>query len=249
MELHWASLALALAGGLGAGFLNAIAGGGTLVSFPLLVAGGLSPLTANITSTIALCPGYMGGIQAQWRDVKTLGARRIGATVASAALGAALGGLLLVRTGENDFNRLVPWLLFLASGLLAFTPAIKKLIFSHRGQPASHWLAIPVFFSAIYGGFFGAGMSVIVLAVLGLWSGEPLNKLNAHKQVIGLTVNGAAAVYFLFGTAVAWPAVAAMSAGALLGGWFGGKTATAIRPEMLRWTAVTIGFGAGWFYL
>jgi uncharacterized membrane protein YfcA len=248
MEQQWISLGLAVVGGLGAGFLNAIAGGGTLISFPLLVAGGLSPFVANITSTVALCPGYMGGIKAQWAEAKELG-DTVWQTILAAGAGAALGGLLLVRTGESDFKTLVPWLLFLASGLLGFSPLIRQMIYRRHGEPARHWLAVPVFFAAIYGGFFGAGMSVIVLAVLGLWSGEPMQKLNAHKQVIGLVVNGAAASYFLFGAPVNWPAVAAMSAGALLGGWAGGKTAGFVRPEVLRWTAVVIGFGSGLVYL
>lgn len=239
---------LAAAGGLGAGFLNAIAGGGTLVSFPLLVAGGLSPFVANMSSTVALCPGYLGGIRGQWNDVKDLG-KQVWITVVAAVAGAVLGGWLLVAGGEKSFDLLVPWLLFGASALLAVSKRLRRLIFSGAGAPHPRWLAIPVFFSAIYGGYFGAGMSVIVLAVLGLWSGEPMNKLNAHKQVIGLAVNAAAAVYFAIGAPVAWISVLAMSAGAIVGGWLGGKAASRVNPEVLRWTAVAIGAISGVLYL
>lgn len=246
------SLVLAFVAALAAGFVNAIAGGGTLISFPALVAIGIPPVAANITNTIALCPGYFGGITAQRRDLLTQ-RKRLFTILPVGVAGGIAGGLLLLNTSENSFRILIPYLILVSTLLLAFQPMLKKIVEAHMQQSTHHRkksivVLSVVFFAAIYGGYFGAGLGVILLAVLGLLIDDSLVKLNALKQAISLSVNVSAAVYFSFSGQVNWPVALVMFFGSILGGLFGGKTASVIRPEILRWAVVVIGFTVALVY-
>lgn len=246
------SLVLAFVAALAAGFVNAIAGGGTLISFPALVAIGIPPVAANITNTIALCPGYFGGITAQRRDLLTQ-RKRLFTILPVGVAGGIAGGLLLLNTSENSFRILIPYLILVSTLLLAFQPMLKKIVEARMQQSTHHRkksivVLSVVFFAAIYGGYFGAGLGVILLAVLGLLIDDSLVKLNALKQAISLSVNVSAAVYFSFSGQVNWPVALVMFFGSILGGLFGGKTASVIRPEILRWAVVVIGFTVALVY-
>jgi uncharacterized membrane protein YfcA len=229
---------------LAAGAINALAGGGTLITFPMLVAVGVPAVAANITNTVALCPGYFGGTLAQWNDLRGQ-KNRLWLIVPAGIAGGVLGGFLLLQTGEKLFKDLVPYLILLASGLLAIQDPVRAWLMRHMGEHHETWLEkltwLPVGLASIYGGYFGAGLSVIVLSALGLTLEDTLTRLNALKQAIAFSVNVAAAIFFLFSGQVVWSAALVMAVGALIGGTLGGKLAGRIKPSTLRWTVVTIG--------
>ena len=231
-------------GALAAGAVNALAGGGTLITFPLLTALGVPAVSANVTNTVALCPGYFGATLAQ-RDLLKDQKKRLWLLLPVGLVGGILGGFLLLRSGERLFGNLVPWLILLASLLLALGEPLKKWLrnkSSSADKGASDKIALlPVGLAAVYGGYFGAGLSVIVLAVLGLFYDESLTRLNALKQAIALATNVAAAIYFLFSGQVLWWTALVMAVCALVGGALGGKLSGAINPTVLRWIVVGIG--------
>jgi uncharacterized membrane protein YfcA len=236
-----------------AGMINALAGGGTLITFPVLMAIGLPAISANVTNTVALCPGYLGGTLAQSKDFRNQ-KKRLWIALPAAVLGGFAGGLLLLKTGEKLFTTLVPFLILLASALLAIQNPVRTWLTyrqeSGKSKAASEfWAFIPVFLGAIYGGYFGAGLSVIILAVLGLILNDSLTRLNALKQGIAFATNVAAALLFIFSSQVVWSVALVMAVGALLGGALGGRLASKIKPSTLRWVVVSIGFVLGFIYL
>jgi uncharacterized membrane protein YfcA len=238
-------LLIAAAAAVGAGAINALAGGGTLISFPVLVALGVPPVAANITNAVALCPGYFGATIAQLPNLKGQRAQLL-LLVPVAVVGGLMGGMILVRTGERTFTALVPWMILAASLLLAVQEPVKKFVARRLSNPMHkrHTMvlsALPIAAAAIYGGFFSAGMSVLLLAVLGLTLDDSLTRLNALKQVLAFSVNIAAAVFFLWSDQVVWIAAVVMAIGALIGGAIGGRLAGKLPPAVLRWTVVTAG--------
>jgi uncharacterized membrane protein YfcA len=230
---------------MGAGLTNAIAGGGTLITFPTLVFLGIPAVSANVTNTVALCPGYFGATMAQRRDLE--GQKpRLWIVIPVGIVGGVLGGYLLLRTGEKSFKELVPYLILFASLLLAIQDPVRAWLTRRLAQGGSDaslqkWTWLPVSLASVYGGYFGAGFSVILLSALGLTLEDTLTRLNALKQSIALTVNLAAAIFFVFSGKVYWTVALVMAVGALIGGWLGGKLAGRIKPSTLRWTVVTIG--------
>ena len=228
-----------------AGAINALAGGGTLITFPILLALGVPPVTANVTNTVALCPGFMGGILAQLQDL-TGQRRRFWTFLGVSALGGIIGSLLLLYTGEKAFQSLVPYLLLVASGLIAVQGFVRvwllrrsvRVEIRHKSEM---WAVLLVGLAAIYGGYFGVAMSVLVLSLLGCLINDTLTRLNAIKQTVAFGANGAAAVLFVFSGKVMWLIALVMAAGALIGGTLGGRLAARIQPDTLRWTVVAIG--------
>jgi len=193
---------------------------------------------------VALCPGYFGGTLAQWNDLKTQ-TKRLWLIVPASIVGGVVGGYLLLQTGEKLFKDLVPYLILLASGLLAIQDPVRAWLTRRMGE--SHgarlekltWL--PVSLASVYGGYFGADLSVIVLSALGLTLEDTLTRLNALKQAVAFSVNVAAAIFFIFSGKVVWSVAIVMAIGALIGGTLGGKLAGRVKPSMLRWTVVSIG--------
>lgn len=238
---------------IAAGLINALAGGGTLITFPVLMAIGLPSVSANVTNTVALCPGYLGGTLAQTQDLKDQ-KKRLWIVLPAGILGGLVGGILLLQTGEKLFTNLVPFLILIASTLLAIQNPVRKWLTRRqeqgRAKSASEaWTFLPVFLAAIYGGYFGAGLSVIILAVLGLTLNDNLTRLNAVKQGIAFVTNVAAALFFVFSGQVNWLMALVMAIGALLGGAIGGRLASRIKPNTLRLIVVIIGFSVGIIYL
>jgi uncharacterized membrane protein YfcA len=248
-----ADVALAGVAAIGAGFINALSGGGTLLSFPVLTALGLPPVSANITNTIALCPGYIGGVAAQREDLRGQGPR-LPLLLSAGALGGVAGGLLLLVTGDRAFQALVPFLILAACVLLLLQDPLRAWL-ARRAAGATarsnsvQRAALPIGLAAVYGGYFGAGLSSMVLAVLGLLFDDTLTRLNALKQLIALVVNFAAVVLFLFSGRVMWSAAVVMMVGALLGGMLGGRLATAVRPQTLRVAVVGLGVAVAAVYM
>lgn len=248
--LHLALLGAAAAAG---GAVNALAGGGTLITFPALLAAGIPPVTANVTNTVALCPGYLGAALAQRADLAT---RRdwVRRTLPAALAGGLAGGIILLMTGERVFAALVPYLILLAAGLVAVQEPVRAWLLRRAGTAdaeaaPARWAVPAVGATAIYSGYFGAGASVIVLAALGLTLGGPLPRLNALKQTLALASNVAAAVLFVFTGPVAWPAAVVMAVSAFAGGTLGGRLAGRMSPVWLRRVVVVIGVVAGVAFL
>lgn len=228
-----------------AGGVNALAGGGTLITFPLLTAVGLPAVVANITNTVALCPGYFGATVAQWKEIIKQ-KQRLWFYLPAALIGGVLGGILLLYTGEKIFSGLIPYLILLASVLLAFGNPLRSWLNrkSDAGEARSGLAIlsiIGVLLAAVYGGYFGAGLSVIFLAILGVLVNDSLSHLNALKQLLALTTNLAAAILFVFSGKVNWGAALIMAVFALAGGAAGGKLAGKISADILRWIVVSIG--------
>jgi uncharacterized membrane protein YfcA len=238
---------------LAAGAINALAGGGTLLTFPVLMAAGIPSVAANVTNTVALLPGYLGGTFAQWNDIKSQ-TKRLWLILPASLVGGLTGGILLLISGEKFFRQAIPFLILLASLLLAVQDPLRAWLVRRAaqhsgGQVSEFWSIIPIGLAAVYGGYFGAGLSVIVLAALGLTVDESLTKLNALKQAIAFSVNVAAALFFVFSGQVVWNAVLVMAVCALFGGWLGGKLAGKVQPATLRWLVVGVGIIVAILYL
>jgi uncharacterized membrane protein YfcA len=238
-------IAIAGLAALVAGLVNALAGGGTLITFPALIALGVPPVVANVTNTVALSPGYLGGVLAQRRDLNGQG-RRLLILVPAAVTGGFAGAVILLFTNAEIFRAIVPFLILLGCALIVVQDRIRNWI-RHRSEETDKgtgdgWLGtVSVTLASVYGGYFGAGLSVIVLAVLGLSYDESLTRLNALKQCIALAANAAAAVFFIFSGSVLWVFAVVMAVGALAGGVIGGKVAGRIDPSRFRWVVAGIG--------
>ena len=243
-------LLIALAA-VAAGAINALAGGGTLITFPALTAIGVPTVAANVTNTVALSPGYLGATLAQKADILDQRGRLW--LLLPAALGGLVGGLLLLNTSEKLFRQLVPFLILLASLLLAVQEPLRRRLVARNERAGrvgqnERWVGVPVFLAAIYGGYFGAGLSVIILAVLGLTLDDSLTRLNALKQAVAFVTNMAAAILFVFSGQVVWAAAAVMAVGALIGGALGGRLAGRVQPATLRRLVVIIGIAISVVY-
>lgn len=231
-----------------AGFINAMAGGGTLVSFPVLLAVGISPVAANVTNTVALVPGTIGGMWAQRREFQSQ-RKRLVKLLPGGIIGGIVGGLLILNTNENTFRAIIPYLILLATALLAVQVKVKNWVVSRMGHVHNEYqnpllMIILVFLAAVYGGYFGAGLGVILMATLGLVTDENMTSLNFLKQALGFAINFAAAIYFAFSGKVNWLVAFVMIFGSLLGGWVGGMLAGRVKPEVLRWIVVSAGLVA-----
>ncbi len=180
--------------------------------------------------------------------------KRLWVFIPAAIIGGILGAILLLNSGERLFRSIVPYLILLASVLLAVGDPVRKWLTRRNGAKSNMpekiaWAIIPVILASIYGGYFGAGLSVIIIAVLGLTLNDSLTRLNALKQILALSVNIAAAILFVFSGNVNWLIALVMAVFALLGGTLGGKLAGKIKPSTLRWTIVTIGIVVAIIYL
>jgi len=231
----------AVAGGL----VNALAGGGTLITFPMMIAVGIPPVVANITNTVALCPGYIGGTFAQRNDL-TGQKRRLCLLLPTGGVDGIAGGILLLYTSESVFRKLIPYLILTAVALLAFQDRIRNWVMARMSDHGHRhlneaWSMILIFPAAVYGGYFGAGLGVMMLAVLGLVLDDSLTRLNALKQSLSFSINIAAAIFFLFSGQVVWSAAIVMAVGALAGGVLGGRMAGRIKQVTLRWIVIGIG--------
>ncbi len=199
------------------GAVNALAGGGTLITFPALTALGIPAVAANVTNTVALCPGYLGGTYAQLGDLR--GERRLWPLALASAVGGTAGGILLLMTGEHTFRRLVPFLILFAAALLAVQNPVRAWLSRRSGENGEMeneaLSVISVGIASIYGGYFGAGLGVITMAMLGLALHDTVTRLNAIKQLIAFFANIAAAVFFLFSGQVVWSVAMVMMVGAL----------------------------------
>jgi uncharacterized membrane protein YfcA len=225
-----------------AGGINSIAGGGSLILFPVLVGLGLGTVAANVTNSIAQWPGYIGGVLGFRKEYAGQRGRIIRFGVV-AVLGGTAGSVLLLTTPSKAFDTVVPVLVFLASILLAFQPLITKRLRQQEdgdrtGDPA--WLYIALFLATVYGGYFGGALGVILVGVLGLGLGR-LKLANAMKSVISMVTATVTLVIFGIWGPVAWEVVAVCAPASLVGGFLGAKVATRIPSTPLRALIVVFG--------
>jgi uncharacterized membrane protein YfcA len=232
--------ALLTAAGVVTGAINAVAGGGSLISFPALLATGLSPLAANVSNLIATLPGYLSASASSRTELAGQRAR-VRALAAAAALGAAAGTTLLLVGPEDTFAALAPWLVLLACALLAAQPFVSRWVARVQHHTAPARLVITVGVASIYGGYFGAGLGIVLLAALGLTLEEPLQRLNAIKQVLSLVVAVVSAVAVALFGPVSWPSALLVGAGTLIGGRVGVGVARRLPEPALRAAVITLG--------
>nr|MBK7068248.1 sulfite exporter TauE/SafE family protein [Deltaproteobacteria bacterium] len=239
--LPWASY---FASGVAAGTVNSVAGGGSMLTFPTLLAFGMAPITANATNTVALIPGSASAFWG-YRDVLAGSRSLVLAMALPSAAGGVLGAWLALRTGDARFTALIPWLLLGATGLFALQePVARRLRLTDDGvrSPAS-WAGLMVFqlVVATYGGFFGAGIGILMLAALGMMGVRDIHRANGLKNLAAVCINGVASVTFVAGGRVAWAEAAVMAAGAVLGGALGAGTARKVGPRVVRRAVMTVG--------
>jgi uncharacterized membrane protein YfcA len=228
------------------GVLNSIAGGGTLVTFPAIVALGLSPLTANATSTVGLWPAAVGSMVGYREALAGARAWVIRFTLPS-LLGGGVGAVLLLRTGSERFARIVPFLVLGATLLFMLQGPILRYFGRTTGSAggAPPWLFLLAQFAVgIYGGYFGAGIGILMLAVLELMGQTDIHRMNGLKNWGGLCINAVAALLFIAGGIVHWPVAVAMAAGGLLGGYAGARMAQRVGRTIVRRAVSIIGLAA-----
>lgn len=233
------------AAALAGGGVNALAGGGTLLTFPALTAVGVNALSANVTNTVALTPGYIGGTLAQRADLENQRSRALVVAV-PAIVGGLIGAVLLLATGEALFRSLVPWLILVAAVLIGADPWMKRWVTARLTAEGTsrhaHLVAAgaAALVGSVYGGFFGAGLGIILLALYSLVLPETLVRINALKQLTSFLANSTAALFLIFSGRVVWEAVAVMAVCALAGGVLAGRFVRRVDPNLLRGLVVTI---------
>lgn len=233
-----------LATGLLAGVINTIVGSGSLLTFPTLLAIGYPPVVANVTNTVGLVLGNLSGVVGYRRELA--GQRgRIVQLAGFGVGGGVLGAVLLLALPQTVFRRVVPVLILIAVLLVIAQPRLSSYMARHRGRPGSAWaLRGAVALTSVYGGYFGAAMGVIYMAVLSVFIDDDLQRINALKNVIAAIVNGVAAVVFVFFARVEWPAVALLAVSGLVGGQLGAAIGRRLPSGVLRVVIVIAGLAA-----
>lgn len=232
--------ALLASAGLLAGGVNAVAGGGSLISFPALLAAGYPPVTANVTNTVALVPGYVGSVAGGRAELRGESGRLRSLGLVS-VVGAVVGSVLLLTTPSQVFRAVVPFLILLGCALLLAQPRLARRMQARGDERRSPLLLVGVLLASVYGAYFGAGLGVVLLGLLGVFLAEPLARVNALKNVLSTVVNVVALVAFgLFGP-VAWEAVLVIATASLAGGYLGGSVASRIPANALRAAVVAYG--------
>jgi hypothetical protein len=238
-----------------AGTLNSVAGGGSFISFPALIFTHALPIPANATSTVALWPGTVASAGA-YRERFPKDSRILLKMVATSLTGGTLGALILLRTPQTTFMRFVPYLFLLATLLLIFGKELASWVettFNASKQP--RWLMVLgtnffQFLIALYGGFFGAGIGIMMLALLTVLRMEDIHAMNALKTLLNAAINGAAVVTFIAAGVVLWPQALVMLVGAVMGGYGGAYFAQKLDPQIVRRFVIAVGLSmSAYFFL
>jgi uncharacterized protein len=233
-------IAILVAAGFVGGMANAMAGGATLLTFPAMMAAGLAPIPANASNALAVVFGNLMGAWADRKKLPTFDSQLL-ATAAIAVLGGALGAGLLLWTPQSVFEILVPALIGAATFIFAFSKPIQAWVSTQvpaKGPVVRTALMLP---ATVYGGYFGAGLGVILLAVLGATGNWDLRTNNALKNVLGVLTNAAAIVIFIVQSVISWPATLTMMAACILGGYVGGRALHIIPPAAMRRAIIVVG--------
>lgn len=249
MILEPAAILLLAGSGLAAGLVNAVAGGGTFFTFSALVAAGLPPVVANATSAVAVTPANLSSSWA-YRAELTANIRRFGFLSVVSFFGGIIGAYVLTQTDNSAFRKLVPWLLLFATVLFAASPLIvaaaRRLGRAEREAEARGgglvWAGLVIqFLVSIYGGFFGAGMGIVMLASLAITEGDDFHLINAAKNLCSTLIQLVAVVLFIVAGLVSWPETLVVGAASVIGGYLGVVFGRRIPPGLMRWLVVGIG--------
>lgn len=242
---------LLLASAFVAGMINSVAGGGTILTFPTLLALGLDPKVANATSTVALWPGLVGGLWGYRREMSGMRDLLLRLGLASVA-GGGVGAWLLIRTPSQTFARLVPFLILFATVLFMLQETINRWVRVGEMNPEEaqrrRWWAGAIIFqfcSAVYGGYFGAGNGILMLAAMGLLGLTDIHRANGLKNFLGIALNFVAIIAFAFTGLVEWRVAVVMAVGAIAGGYFGASAARRLGRTFVRRSVVVIGLAIG----
>jgi uncharacterized membrane protein YfcA len=227
-----------------AGAINSVAGGGTLLTFPALILAGLDPVVANATSTVALWPGTIGGIWGYRRELDLRDPLLVW-LAAPALVGGGIGAVLLLATPTSTFSSLVPYLVLFATLLFMLQGYIRPASrHSHSASRGPAWWTAAIVLelvTAVYGGYFGAGIGIMMLAMLGMLGLEDIHHMNGLKIVLGMLINGTAVALFLWGGVVDYPVAIVMVVGSAVGGYAGADLARRLGQKAVRATVVFIG--------
>lgn len=245
------------AGGLAAGAINAMAGGGTFFSFPALLAAGLPPVVANASNSVALWPGSLSGAWAYRRELARYKRYLLPMGLVS-LLGGGAGGVLLLAAGDARFSSLIPWLLAFATLLFAVSPQLSKILKRLRtpvppAAGAEYGAGSPIGWAvqllvAIYGGFFGAGMGILMMASLAMGGHDDVQHINALKNLLSAVIYSVTVITFIVAGAVSWPHTLVMLLTASLGGYGGARLARKIQGPWLRRMVLAVGSALTLYY-
>ena len=236
------TVALALfAAAFAAGGLNAVAGGGTLITFPALVAAGVPPIVANATSSVSQWPGYVASSLTFRRELA--GQRAMAGMSAASLLGGLVGGWLVTVVSPRLFDVLIPWLILLATAMFAFSATLTRWMSQHAANVgrSTGALLLGQFVVSIYGGFFGGGMGIMMLALYSLFALDTLTRMNALKTWLSVLISGIAVLTFIVAGLVDWPAALVMLAGTICGGVAGARLARRLPAQWLKRVVVALG--------
>ncbi len=230
------------------GAINSVAGGGSFVAFPALLFAGVPAVPANATNTIALWPGSVASAVAYRRELRHVRRELLPLAVAS-LVGGAAGSILLLRTSDHTFVLLIPWLLLFATMLFSFGSVVTRRL--RAGAQASLGVALASqLFIGVYGGYFGGGIGIMMLAVLSLLGMTDIHRMNSLKAVLGALVNGVAVVAFVVAGAVVWAPGAVMIVGGIVGGYAGAAIARRVDPGLVRKLVLAVAWSmTGYFFL
>ncbi len=238
-----------LVAGMAAGTINTVVGSGSLITFPTLVALGYPPLLANVSNNIGLVPGSVSGVYGYRREL--VGQRaRLRRLVPASLLGGLSGSTLLLLLPSTVFQKVVVVLIAIALVLVMLQPTLSRRVAARRasGVPRHHdvtaGLLALVFATGVYGGYFGAAQGIILIATLGIFLDDDLQRLNATKNVLAMTVNAVASIIFITRTDVDWKVVAAIAIGSTIGGQIGARVGRRLNPKVLRAVIVLVGLTA-----
>ncbi len=242
-----------------AGALNSVAGGGSFISFPALLFTGMAPIAANATNTAAVWPGSVASAVAYRNRITPAARRLLPPLLITGVIGGVLGACILLRTPQATFLHIVPWLLlgatllFVASGpITARVNALHAPSRSRRDdKPSALLMVIALLLEllvAMYVGYFGAGVGILILALLAFMGMEDIHTMNALKTVLVSVVNGVATVTFIWARVIIWPQALLMLVAAMLGGYGGAHFAQKIDPQRIRWLVIAIGFGMSLYF-
>ena len=231
-----------LAAGLAAGTINTIVGSGSLITFPTLLAFGYSPVVANVSNTVGLVPGSLSGAIGYRAELAGQRGRVIRLGIAASA-GGLTGGLLLLALPAAAFEQIVPILILGSVVLVAIQPRLSRAMGDRRAVGREHTvpLVITLYMTGIYGGYFGAGQGVIMMAILGVFLPDNIQRLNGLKNVLAVMINGVAAILFILFAPVAWPPAVLLAIGSIIGGQVGARVGRRLPADMLRLAIIVIG--------
>jgi uncharacterized membrane protein YfcA len=239
--------AVAFAASFVAGAINSIAGGGTLVSFPTLIWLGLDSVTANATSTVAIWPGTLGSAWGYRRELRGVQSRFMLMVIPS-LIGGIVGAILLKRTPTATFDRMVPYLILFATLLFMAQETVQGMLGTGDAEvrKSTKWLLGGLIFQllvGLYGGYFGAGIGILMLAALSILGLKDIHEMNSLKVVLGGSINGIAAVYFIWAGMVKWEYVVLMAVASILGGYGGAGAARKLGRTAVRRLVIAVGLG------